>query len=60
MQVNSLGFTGLLRHGYDQTLWSMTLMTFSLKMIFSGDVGRDDVGSVIMIVKWLGMQQKQA
>ena len=54
MQVNSLGFTGLLRHGYDQTLWSMTLMTFSLKMIFSGDVGRDDVGSVIMIGEMAG------
>ena len=54
MQVNSLGLTGLLRYGYDQTLWSMTLMTFSLKMIFSGNVGRDDVGSVIMIGQMAG------
>ena len=54
MQVNSLGFTGLLRHGYDQTLWSMTLMTFSLKMIFSGDVGR-----VIMIGKMAGDKAKE-
>ena len=54
MQVNSLGFTGLLRHGYEQTIWSMTLMTFSLKMIFSGNVGRDDVGSVIMIGQMAG------
>ena len=54
VQVNSLGFAGLLRHGYDQTIWSMTLMTFSLKMIFSGNVGRDDVGSVIMIGQMAG------
>ena len=36
-------------YGLNETKWAMTLMTSSLKMIFQGNVSRDEVGSVIMI-----------
>ena len=36
-------------YGFNETKWAMTLMTSSLKMIFQGNVSRDEVGSVIMI-----------
>ena len=44
-----LNFTESLVYGLNKTKWAMTLMTSSLKMIFQGNVSRDEVGSVIMI-----------
>ena len=44
-----LNFQESIIYGYNQTKWAMTLMTSSLKMIFQGNVSRDEVGSVIMI-----------
>ena len=44
-----LNFTESLVYGLHETKWAMTLMTSSLKMIFQGNVSRDEVGSVIMI-----------
>ena len=44
-----LSFTESLVYGLKETKWAMTLMTSSLKMIFQGNVSRDEVGSVIMI-----------
>ena len=44
-----LNFTESLVYGFNETKWAMTLMTSSLKMIFQGNVSRDEVGSVIMI-----------
>ena len=44
-----LNFTESLVYGLNETKWAMTLMTSSLKMIFQGNVSRDEVGSVIMI-----------
>ena len=54
MQVNDLGLIGSLQYGYNRTIWSMILMTTSLKMIFTGNVSREDVGSVIMIGQMAG------
>ena len=36
-------------YGFNETKWAMILMSSSLKMIFQGNVSRDEVGSVIMI-----------
>ena len=44
-----LNFQESVVYGFNQTMWAMTLMTSSLKMIFQGNVSRDEVGSVIMI-----------
>ena len=44
-----LNFQESIVYGYNLTKWAMTLMTSSLKMIFQGNVSRDEVGSVIMI-----------
>ena len=44
-----LNFQESIVYGYNRTKWAMTLMTSSLKMIFQGNVSRDEVGSVIMI-----------
>jgi regulator of sigma E protease len=44
-----LNFTESLVYGLNETKWAMTLMTSSLKMIFQGNVSRDEVGSIIMI-----------
>ena len=44
-----LNFQESIIYGYNRTKWAMTLMTSSLKMIFQGNVSRDEVGSVIMI-----------
>lgn len=44
-----LNLTESLVYGLNETRWAMTLMTSSLKMIFQGNVSRDEVGSVIMI-----------
>ena len=44
-----LNFQESIVYGYHRTKWAMTLMTSSLKMIFQGNVSRDEVGSVIMI-----------
>ena len=44
-----LNFTESLVYGLNETKWAMTLMTSSLKMIFQGNVSRDEVGSVILI-----------
>ena len=44
-----LNFQESIIYGYHRTKWAMTLMTSSLKMIFQGNVSRDEVGSVIMI-----------
>ena len=45
----TLSFSESLSYGISETKWAMVLMTSSLKMIFQGNVSRDDVGSVIMI-----------
>ena len=45
----TLSFSESLSYGIRETKWAMVLMTSSLKMIFQGNVSRDDVGSVIMI-----------
>ena len=44
-----LNFQEAIIYGFNETRWAMTLMTSSLKMIFQGNVSRDEVGSVIMI-----------
>ena len=44
-----LSFQESIIYGFNETRWAMTLMTSSLKMIFQGNVSRDEVGSVIMI-----------
>ena len=44
-----LSFQESVVYGFNETTWAMTLMTSSLKMIFQGNVSRDEVGSVIMI-----------
>ena len=44
-----LSFQESIVYGFNETRWAMTLMTSSLKMIFQGNVSRDEVGSVIMI-----------
>ena len=44
-----LNFKESVVYGFNETTWAMTLMTSSLKMIFQGNVSRDEVGSVIMI-----------
>ena len=44
-----LNLTESLVYGLNETKWAMKLMTSSLKMIFQGNVSRDEVGSVIMI-----------
>ena len=44
-----LNFRESVVYGFNETTWAMTLMTSSLKMIFQGNVSRDEVGSVIMI-----------
>ena len=44
-----LSFKESIVYGFNETRWAMTLMTSSLKMIFQGNVSRDEVGSVIMI-----------
>jgi len=44
-----LNFQEAIIYGFNETKWAMTLMTSSLKMIFQGNVSRDEVGSVIMI-----------
>ena len=53
-EIKDLSFIGSFQYGFDQTIWSMILMTTSLKMIFTGNVSRDDVGSVIMIGQMAG------
>lgn len=42
------------QYGYNRTAWSMILMSSSLKMIFQGNVSKDEVGSVIMIGQMAG------
>jgi len=44
-----LNFQESVVYGFNELTWAMTLMTSSLKMIFQGNVSRDEVGSVIMI-----------
>ena len=53
-EIKNLSFIESFLYGFDQTIWSMILMTTSLKMIFTGNVSRDDVGSVIMIGQMAG------
>ena len=53
-EIKDLSFIESFQYGFDQTIWSMILMTTSLKMIFTGNVSRDDVGSVIMIGQMAG------
>ena len=49
-----LNFQESIIYGFNKTKWAMTLMTSSLKMIFQGNVSRDEVGSVIMIGEMAG------
>jgi regulator of sigma E protease len=54
-KIKNLSFIESFQYGFDQTIWSMILMTTSLKMIFTGNVSRDDIGSVIMIGQMAGI-----
>jgi regulator of sigma E protease len=49
VQNMPLGVLGSIGYGLSQTKWSAILMLSSLKMIFTGNVSNEDVGSVIMI-----------
>jgi len=49
MKNAPLGLLGSISYGLNQTKWSAILMLSSLKMIFTGNVSNEDVGSVIMI-----------
>jgi len=49
VQNMPLGVLGSIAYGLSQTKWSAILMLSSLKMIFTGNVSNEDVGSVIMI-----------
>ena len=54
MKAQELNLVESLQYGYNRTAWSMVLMSSSLKMIFQGNVSRDEVGSVIMIGQMAG------
>ena len=54
MEVKELSFIESFQYGYNRTAWSMVLMSSSLKMIFQGNVSKDEVGSVIMIGQMAG------
>lgn len=54
-----LNFQESIIYGLQETKWAMILMTSSLKMIFQGNVSRDEVGSVIMIGDMAGQAAKQ-
>ena len=54
MSAKELNFIESFQYGYSRTAWSMVLMSSSLKMIFQGNVSRDEVGSVIMIGQMAG------
>ncbi len=54
MQVKELSFIESFQYVYNRTAWSMVLMSSSLKMIFQGNVSKDEVGSVIMIGQMAG------
>jgi len=54
MQNKKLNFIESFQYGYNRTAWSMVLMSSSLKMIFQGNVSKDDVGSVVMIGQMAG------
>ena len=54
MEVKKLSFIESFQYGYNRTAWSMVLMSSSLKMIFQGNVSKDEVGSVIMIGQMAG------
>jgi regulator of sigma E protease len=54
MQVKELSLVESFQYGYNRTAWSMVLMSSSLKMIFQGNVSKDEVGSVIMIGQMAG------
>lgn len=54
-----LNFQESIIYGLQETKWAIILMTSSLKMIFQGNVSRDEVGSVIMIGDMAGQAAKQ-
>ena len=54
MQSKDLNIIEAFQYGYNRTAWSMVLMSSSLKMIFQGNVSKDEVGSVIMIGQMAG------
>tara|TARA_Y100001968_G_scaffold91703_1_gene82498 strand:- start:85 stop:1257 length:1173 start_codon:yes stop_codon:yes gene_type:complete len=54
-----LSFKESVVYGFNKTSWAMTLMTSSLKMIFQGNVSRDEVGSVIMIGDMAGQAAQE-
>ena len=54
MKNKNLNFIESFQYGYNRTVWSMVLMSSSLKMIFQGNVSKDDVGSVVMIGQMAG------
>ena len=54
MSTKELNFIESFQYGYGRTAWSMVLMSSSLKMIFQGNVSKDEVGSVIMIGQMAG------
>ena len=54
-----LEFTESIVYGFNKTKWAMIFMTSSLKMIFQGNVSRDEVGSIIMIGDMAGQAAKQ-
>jgi regulator of sigma E protease len=54
MSTKELNIIESFQYGYRRTAWSMVLMSSSLKMIFQGNVSKDEVGSVIMIGQMAG------
>ena len=54
MSTKELNIIESFQYGYRRTIWSMVLMSSSLKMIFQGNVSKDEVGSVIMIGQMAG------
>ena len=54
MSTKELNIIESFQYGYRRTVWSMVLMSSSLKMIFQGNVSKDEVGSVIMIGQMAG------
>ena len=49
-----LNFQESIVYGFERTKTTLILMTYSLKMIFQGNVSRNEVGSIIMIGDFAG------
>ncbi len=54
-----LNFQESIVYGFERTKTTLILMTYSLKMIFQGNVSRNDVGSIIKIGEYAGQAAQQ-